>query len=445
MRNKTLIILGTILGGLAIVIGIRAVAQRTSQPEAARQVIAREPAYEPSALNDRSTLSDRLIHTAQQKIKRAPSDSVGYNQLCAAFMKKARETGDFSFNTRAEAALNRSIEIKPFADNYEAIKLKAALLLTFHRFADALEIARQAQRMQPTDAENYGAMTDALVEIGDYEAALDAAQTMNDLRQDTSSYARASYLRALHGDTEGAIEAMRLAADGAKDPESIAWCRVHLGDELMNAGKLADAEHEYDIALYIFPGYHLALAAKARARLAARDTESAVEFYKQSQARVPLPEYAIALGDLYAQRGLMQEAKRQYELVEFIERAGSAESRTYSRNIALFWADHDTRLDEALAIARRERAERSDIYTSDALAWCLFKNGQLEEAKRAMDEALRLGTRDARLFYHAGMIYNGIGDRRSAGKYLKLALALNPSFDVRQAEVAKRTLRTIAI
>ncbi len=238
---------------------------------------------------------------------------------------------------------------------------------------------------------------------------------------------------------------MRLAADGAKDPESIAWCRVHLGHELMNAGKLAAAEHEYDIALYIFPDYHMALAAKARARLAARDTDAAIEFYKQAQARVPLPEYAIALGDLYAQRGLSEEAKRQYDLVEFIERAGSIESRTYSRNIALFWADHDMKLDEALTVARRERALRSDIYTTDALAWCLYKKGQLTEAKTAMNEALRLGTRDARLFYHAGMIYYGIGERRKAAEYLKLALKVNPSFDVRYAVIARQTLRAIAI
>ncbi|MEJ7713589.1 MAG: hypothetical protein WKF84_28020 [Pyrinomonadaceae bacterium] len=96
---------------------------------------------------------------------------------------------------------------------------------------------------------------------------------------------------------------MRLAAESASDQESIAWCRVHLGDELMNAGELNAAEREYEIALYVFPDHHLALAAKARARLAANDADSAIEFYQRAQARVPLPETAIALGDLYTKLG----------------------------------------------------------------------------------------------------------------------------------------------
>ncbi len=436
MRNIILILLVVLLGGIAFVFGIRSVTTRAPRAVASRP--------QPDATNTRLTTADRQIQAAQNAVGRDGSDSKGYNLLSAAYMKKARETGDFGFNARAEAALARSFEIAGDENNYDALKLKAALLLTYHRFGEALEVAQKARAMQPLDSENYGAMTDALVELGRYEQAFETAQTMIDLRQDTSAYARASYLRALHGDTDGAIEMMRAAASAAKDPESIAWCRVHLGDELMNAGKLAAAEYEYDVALHVFPNYHPALAAKGRARLAAADTDSAIEFYKQAQARVPLPETAIALGDIYTSLGRSEEARRQYELVEFIERAGSTESRTYSRSLALFWADRDTKLDEALAVARRERTERADIYTSDALAWCLFKKGQLAEAKASMDEALRLGTRDAGLFYHAGMIHHGIGDRRNAAKYLKRALEANPTFNVLQADVARRTLISIA-
>ncbi|MBA3440452.1 MAG: tetratricopeptide repeat protein [Pyrinomonadaceae bacterium] len=439
IRNKLLIITGIILGVLAVAAVIRAVTNRAPRVETARQ--------KPIAAASRPTASDRQIRVAQDQVERAPADPRGYNLLCAAYMKKARETGDFGFNAKAEAVLTRSFEVAAPKDNYDAIKLKATLLLSYHRFGEALEIARHAQALQPQDHDNYGAITDALVELGDYQGAFEAAQTMMDMRPGTPSYSRVSYLRGLQGDTEGAIEAMRAAAEAAspRDPESIAWCRVHLGDELMNAGKLAAAEREYDIALYVFPKYHLALASKARARLASGDTETAIEFYKQAQARVPLPETAIALGDLYTRLNRSEEAKRQYNLVEFIERAGSTESQTYSRQLALFWADHDMKLDEALAIARRERAARADIFTCDALAWCLYKKGQLAEAKATMDEALRLGTRDARLFYHAGMIYNGLGDRRNAAKYLKLALQVNPAFDVLQADVARQTLRTIAV
>jgi tetratricopeptide (TPR) repeat protein len=120
-----------------------------------------------------------------------------------------------------------------------------------------------------------------------------------------------------------------------------------------------------------------------------------------------------------------------------------AGAETYSRQLALFWADHDVRLDEALAAAERERATRSDIYTFDVLAWCLYKKGRFEEAKTAAGEALRLGTRDPRLLYHAGMISLATGDNRKGAEYLKQALAVNPSFDVLQAAVAKEKLNSL--
>ena len=58
-------------------------------------------------------------------------------------------------------------------------------------------------------------------------------------------------------------------------------------------------------------------------------------------------------------------------------------------------------------------------------------------------EALRLGTRDARMQYHAGMIQHALGNNREAAGHLQLALEINSSFDVLQAEVARRTLRKV--
>lgn len=437
MGKRSLIIAGALVAIVAIVFGIRAVTRRASTPSEERRG---ETATAPTA-PQRATPADAQISRAQSVIARRPDAPDGYNQLSAAFMQKARETGDFSFNGRAEAALERSLRIAP--DNYDALKLRAKLLLANHRFGEALEVARRAVEQRPRDFEIYGVITDAHVELGNYREAAESADAMVRLRPYTPSYARVSYLRSLNGNTAGAIEAMRLAQQAAGDPESLAWCSVHLGDELMNAGQRVEAEREYDRALFTFPDYHLALAGKARARVAAGDMDAAIEFYRRAQERVPLPDVAIALGNLYARLGRTDDAQRQYDLVEFIARSGSAGADTYSRQMAVFWADRGIRLDDALAIARRERAARNDIYTSDALAWCLFKKGEINEARTAIEEALRLGTRDAGINYHAGMIYQVLGDRQRAARHLNLALEINPTFDVLQAEVARQTLRTL--
>lgn len=435
--------LGVLGVALALIFGIRTIAARRS-PAAAVAATASSAASqfaEPPAivLSADSTIADRQLATAQARIKKSPAEPLGYCQLADGYMQKARETGDFGFNAKAEAAVDRALELTP--GDYLATKMRAKLLLTYHRFGEALEAARRAQPLMPKDHDIYGVMTDALVELGDYPAAVQAAQAMMDLRPDTASYARVSYLRSLHGDARGAIEAMRVAVQAAdpQNAESVAWCRVHLGHELLNVGDAAAAEREFDQALHAFPNYHLALAAKGKARAAAGDETGAIEFYKKAVGRVPLPEYAVALGDLYAARGRAREADEQYALVEFVER-DAALGATYSRQLAVFWADHERQLDEALAIAERERAARKDIYTCDALAWCLFKKGRYKEARQAMNEALRLGTRDPLLFYHAGMIAEANGERAAATEHLRQALSVNPTLGVRQSAEARRAL-----
>ena len=439
MVKKVLLVAGLVLVGVIVVLGITTISKRADEPEAAtlqKNPVAEQPVGQ-------ITPADRLIIQAQAGIKQRPDLYNGYNMLAVAYMQKARETGDFNFNARAEAALAQSTKLAP--ENFDALKLQSKLLITYHRFGEALPMARRAVEQKPTDYEARGTLVDALVELGHYDEARKAVQAMIDVRPYTASFARASYLRSLYGDTEGAIEAMRLAVQSANpgNLEELAWCRVHLGDELMNAGKLVDAEREYDHALFIFPNYHLALAAKARARLAAGDTDGAIEFNKRALERVPMPEAAIALGDIYTKLGRTDEARKQFELVEFVEKTG-ASGGTYSRLLIVFWADHDMKLDEALAAARRERESRADIYTSDALAWCLYKKGQHAEAKTAIDEALRLGTRDAAINYHAGMIYRALGKHREATKHLQLALKINPSFGVLQADLARQALRDLA-
>ena len=432
MPKQILLIIGIVLFAAAIFAAVRLAPSKAVSPE--------KTSFPKTVASDSpATVADRQIQSAQNLIGKSPADAKGYNLLCAAFMKKARETGDFNFNAKAEFALNRSFETAT-ENNYDALKLKAMIHLVYHRFDEALETARQAKEIQPTDAQNYGAITDALIELGRYDEAFKAASAMMNLRPGTNSYSRAAYLRELQGDIKGAIEAMRAAAEASPDPETSAWCRVHLGDLLISNGELAAAEHEFDTALYYFPNYHYALAGKARFFLASGDTKRAVEFYKQSQNRVPLPETAIALGDLYANIGQVDEAKKQYDLLEFIERENATAGGTYSRLLALYYADHDVKLDEALEVARSERAKRSDIYTCDALAWTLYKKGDSAEAKKAIDDALRLGTRDARINYHAGMIAQSLGNRADAVKHLQLALKINPAFDILQAAVAKQKL-----
>jgi tetratricopeptide (TPR) repeat protein len=387
--------------------------------------------------------TDQRILRAQQLIERMPKRAEGYNQLAAAYMQKARETSDFSFNALANDTINRSLAVEN--DNYDALKLRAKLELTYHRFAEALETAHRAQKFRDDDHDVWGQITDALVELGKYPRAVAAAQKMVDLRPDSSAYARVSYLRSLHGDTDGAIAAMNAAVKSANpnDREGVAWCHVQLGNELLNAGKLEAAERQFDEALQIFPEHRLAIEGKARSRIAAGDVQGAVSIYEREQAKNASADAAAALGDLYALTGRADLAKSQYQSFDLLERENAALEKSW-RHMINFWLDHEQNLADALALATSEREARKDIFTCDTLAWALFKNGKTSEAKAFIDEALRTGTKDARINYHAGVIYKTLNLRAKALEHLRLGAALNSAFSPVQAESAKRLLTELS-
>lgn len=385
--------------------------------------------------------ADAEIVAAQKAIEKTPDSPAGYSQLAAVYIKRARETGDFGLNKTAENAVNRALEINPNDENANLIK--ASLHLTFHRFREALVFAEDLQKKYPKQAFVYGVLTDANVELGNYPAAVEAAQTMVDLKPNAASYARVAHLRSLHGDTDGAIEMFTTAARSTNpmDKEAQSWNLVQIGEELWKIGKYDEAEKAFDEALANFPNYHYALAGKGRVRAAKNDFDNAVKFLTEANNRVPDVQNAIWLGDVYRKQGNEEKAKQQYAFVEIIEqKLGTAGEQ---RQLALFWADRGEKPDEALTIARREYDLRKDIYTADTLAWVLYKNNQLDEAKKMSAEAMRLKTKDARIMYHAGIIESALGSKTEAKRLLDAALKLNPAFDLAQAEAARNMLQQL--
>jgi len=388
------------------------------------------------------TSADPEFAKAQKLIEQMPDSPVGYSRIAFLYIKKARETGDFSLNSKAESAVDKSIEIK--SDDAVARKLKASLQLTFHRFDKALELGKELEKEFPKDAFVLGVLTDANFELGNYDAAFEYGQKMIDTKPNTSSYARAAHLRSFDGEHDGSVELYKTAARSADptDKETQSWCLVQLGDELWKYGKYAEAEKVYDEALVNFPNYYLALAAKGKARASLGDFENAIKILTDANNRVPNVETAILLGDIYMKTGDAEKAKQQYDLVEVIEKKIGVNND--QKRLAMMWADQNIRLDEALEITQREHEMRKDILTADAYAWVLYKKGNFAEAKKASVEAMKLKSNDARILYHAGMIEKELGNKSEAVKFLKKALETNPKFDLLQAEIAQKTLQELS-
>jgi tetratricopeptide (TPR) repeat protein len=392
---------------------------------------------------ERST--DQTLRFYQAKLAATPDDPVLYNRLAATYIRKARETGDLTYYGLAEQAAQRALKLAergPVAAS--ATTLLATVSIARHEFGEALRGARAAIELNPTDPIPNAVAGDALVELGDYDEAARAYARLAGLQGLKRPDPRLAWFSFLQGDAAGAVAGMRQAVTRAaaanQAGEPVAWLHCQLGELLFYQGDLAGADAAYRDALIALPNYHRAVAGGARVQAARGRLREATELYHKALDVIPQPEYAASLGDVYTRLGRAPEAAKQYALVEYIGRLSALNKVVYNRELALFYADHDVRLPEALELARREVGARRDIYTQDVLAWALLKNGRAREAEVTMREALRFGTPDARLFFHAGMIYRALGDRDRAREALGRALALNPHFHVLQAEAASRAL-----
>jgi tetratricopeptide (TPR) repeat protein len=381
----------------------------------------------------------------QSRLKANPKDALTYTLLAGQFVRQARETGDVAGYERAEAALEESLELFP---NYvQAQASLASVYYAQHNFLPALQLAQQVY-------EKDRKITDALVTIGDAQMALgnypEAEAAYRELSEQYATppvLARLAAFEELKGNPEQALELMgRAASDALRESgtrESVAWYVLRVGDLYFNMGRYKDAGRYYEAALRVFDRYHLALAGLGKVEAAQGDHEEAIGYYRQAIDIIPQPDYLAALGDLYTLTHQPRQAQIQYQTVEYIGKLAEINQQVYNRQLANFYSDHDLHLQEALDLALAELEGRKDIYGYDTAAWAHYKNGNFEEAQALMRQAMAHGTQDARLYYHAGMIEQALGNKQAARQWLETAMSINPHFSILDAPLLQQALESL--
>lgn len=401
-------------------------------------------------LPSESDVEAQTIRFLENRVEQDPEDFIAHNKLAAQYLQRVRETGDVTYLNLAAKAARASLATLPPEQNTGGLTMLAQVEYSSHDFVAARDHALQLTKLEPGKSYPYQILGDALLELGEYDQAESAFHQMEQLGgiqglTRVTIEQRMARVAAMHGDISGAQHHLATALTTAlalpvPPRETAAWCRWQLGEIAFGAGDYPTAERYYHDALTTFPDYFRAVASLGRVRAAKGDLAQAIEQYEHAVRIIPDPSFVAALGDLYRLTGREKDAAAQYALVEKIGHLNEFNGALYSRQLALFYADHDLKPDTAYANASREYALRRDIYGADVLAWTALKAGHVAEAQTAIKEALRLGTKDARLFYHAGIIAQTAGDQSSAREYLKRALRLSPQFDPLQAAVARKVL-----
>jgi tetratricopeptide (TPR) repeat protein len=388
---------------------------------------------------------ETAIRTFQERLKQNPNDPVTFTLLANQYIRQARETSDVSGYQRAEDALKEALTLLP---NYSlANTTLASVHYARHEFMSALELAQAEYDRNPKNTQALVIIADSHLSLGNYQQAETIYLQLSDMGATPPVLARLAALEELKGNPEEGLALMRRAAGDALQSggtkESVAWYILRVADMYFNMGQYEQAGDYYEAALRVFDNYPLALAGLGKVNATQGKYDEAIAYYQRAVNIVPQPEYLAALGDLYAITGQPDKAQIQYETVEYIGKLAELNKQVYNRTLANFYSDHDIHQEEALRLALAELEWRRDVYGYDAAAWANYKNGNFEEAQTLMTQALSLGTRDASLYYHAGMIALALEDKAHAAEFLEMALSINPQFSILQARKAQETLQAL--
>jgi tetratricopeptide (TPR) repeat protein len=388
---------------------------------------------------------DRMIGAFETQVASRPN-ALGFTFLGRLYLQRAKTTGDAGTYAQALRALGIAVHRSP--RDPEARDLLAVARLSTHDFAGALALGRAVLAGAPADTAAIAVVGDASYELGDVRAGEQAYASLERLLPGSPGVlareARAAFLRghvaAAVGLAGKAVAASRHHGDFGT---TAAFYSVLAGKIDLDRGAYASAVAHYRQALLDAPGWHVALAGLARATAASGRLREAIGLYQQAVDVVPQPDYLAALGDLQQLTGQRAAARMTFGTVDVLARLSALNHQLYDRLIAAYDADHGVSTQAALRIAQASLVQRKDVFGYDVLSWTLYRAGRFVEAAQASRSALAMGTPDAAMLYHSGLIAAALGDRATARQQLERALAINPQFDPLQAPRAHAALASL--
>ena len=377
-------------------------------------------------------------------LKAKPEDAKNQLLLAKEFMQEGRMTGDYSYYNKAALDLINNVLAKD-PKNFEAICYKALVYLSQHRFAEGKEVANQAVQMNPYNSFVYGLLVDANVEMGDYPLAVEMADKMVKVRPDIRSYSRVSYLRELHGDVPGSMEAIKLAVSaGYPGNEDTEWSRMVLAHLYEDTNQPDLAEVQYQTALEERPDYPFALAGLGRIARFKKDYATAIQHLEKARAVMSDASFYEELIDLYR---LNNQPDKADECARITADALMADNISASKDKDLgHYSDRELadlylkmgKIDKAVEHARIEYQRRpQNMDASETLAWMLYKKGQVAEAAPLIATTLRTNSQNPERLVKAGLIMLANGQQNEGKDLISKGLALKPYMNETLAQEAK--------
>jgi tetratricopeptide (TPR) repeat protein len=401
----------------------------------------------PASLTTKWTTTRKKAEYLTEAIQKNPDKTKARIGLSALFIEEARITGDYLYYDKAAMKYAEDV-LKKDSDNFEALTLKALIHMSQHHFADGLAVAEKAKKINPYNAFVYGILVDGNVEMGNYGEAVVNSDKMVSIRPDLRSYSRIAYLREIHGDYPGAIEAMKLAVEaGSAGDEATEWCRVQLGQLYENISDIPNAEMQYNISLDERPGYAYALAGLGRIERERKNYPKSLQYFMQADSSISGYVFKEEMVELYHLSGEQEKADQLAK--EVIDEMLTLTKKSEADPTAGHYADRELAIafmnvkdyDNALKHALLEYNRRpSNIDVNETVAWVYYNKGQAAEALQFLQRAMKTHSRNPTLLCRAALIYNQTGNKDAAKAIFREVLSKKPNIQVDLESASRKAM-----
>ncbi|MFI6286609.1 tetratricopeptide repeat protein [Streptomyces sp. NPDC051018] len=385
-----------------------------------------------------------LIADRERWLVKHPRDEESWAVLGAAYTERGVRLAEWSAYPKAEKALRRSLEVLPGEQgNTEALLGLAALANARQDFLAARDFARLAQKQRPRRWTVYPVLIEAYGGLGDYKSVGRSLDSLQKLYAGSRVRAVSAQVYRDRGWREDAAAHAYDAVGAAQGPAEKASALWRLGELAWERGEPAEAVESYGQALRLAPDHHAVLASRGRALGALGRSDEAFRDYQAAMEKMPLPEYALEAGDLYASLGLEGDAVSRYETVRTAARDAAAHGVNVELVLGRYETDHGDP-DEAVDRLRAEWDRgRHSVQMADALGWALFRAGRAKEALPFAKRATKEGPRRPVFAYHLGEIERALGLYGPARRHVAEALRTNPVFSPLLAPAARTALAAL--
>jgi tetratricopeptide (TPR) repeat protein len=355
------------------------------------------------------TKTKEKVNELIDKINKKPEDLNSRLKIVTIYLAEARITGEHPYYYPAVLQILEGVLSMDY-QNFEALTFKASVLMSQHRFKDALQVAESAKNVNPNNAYIYGVLVDANVEMGNYEEAVKMSDIMQGLKPSLESYSRASYLREIYGDYPGSIEAMILAVQaGLPGSEPYCWSKKTLGYLYEQTGEMKLAEKQYQQIIAERPSYAFALEGLARVEKGRKNYDQALKYLDEAAAIMPEFSFHEEMADIYALQGDLDKSKNKYMAVIEMLKEDAAAGHVVYLDLSKIYIKANM-IDSAFTYGMKEYEMRpNNIDVNRNMAEVSLLKNDLTKADQYLQVAMRTGCKNPELIALSEKIGSAMG------------------------------------